>query len=63
MHVWPGADADGVDAFVFQQLLPVVVHGRDVELVSDSPSRFAATVGYSRNLQPSDLVKTGNIFI
>ena len=33
MHIGPGADADGVDGWVVQQIPPVIVNGGDVERI------------------------------
>ena len=61
VHVGPGADANGVQAFVLQQLFPIVVNGRDIEGVGDTLSRLPAAVGHGANLDASGAMEPGNV--
>ena len=61
VHVGPGPDADGVDAFVFQQFLPAAVNLGDVELVRHGAARFDAPISHGHDLQIIDLLKPGNV--
>jgi hypothetical protein len=63
VHVGPGADADSVDIVVFQQLLPAVVHPRDVELVRHAAAGRQAAVGHAENLQTRHLLEAGYVAV
>ena len=63
VHIGPGADADGADGLVLQQLLPTVVDGGDVELVGHHLPGRAGTVGHRGDFDACDLVEAGDVAV
>ena len=61
VQVGPGADDDGVDRLVVDQLLPAAVDPGDVELARDAARRFAESVADPRDLDTRDRAEAGDM--
>ena len=63
MHVGPSADADGIDALVFEEFLPTAIDGGDVELVGDGPARLDGAVGDGDDLAVLRCLEAGDVAV
>ena len=61
VHVGPGADADGIDAVVVEQVGPVVVYRGDFELPGDALPGFAAAVSHGDDLDVALFPEAGDV--
>ena len=61
VHIGPGADADGVEGVVVEELGPVVVGLGDFVLVGDALGGLAGAVGDGGDLDAGLLAEAGDV--